>query len=354
MSYPRIVINLNKLKENATTILSWAKRNNVSLAYVNKCVNGDKKIASEILPLGFSFLADSRIENLKSIKTVVPKLLLRIGSIKEANKVVKYADYSLQSSIEVIKALDVAAAKLNKVHKIILMIDLGDLREGILFSSRELIDETVKEILTLKNISLEGVGTNLTCYGSIVPTDENLTVLKNIKEHIEETFNISLPIISGGNSSSLYLLKEDKLPQGINNLRIGEALLIGTDTSTGNKFTELHDDTFILEAEVVEVYEKPSFPIGKRSVDAFGRVQEYEDKGIMRRAIVAVGRQDIEESIISLVDKKIELVGASSDHLIINLKKSKKYKVGSIIKFKVEYGSLLRAFTSKYISKIYH
>ena len=117
MSYPRIVINLNKLKENATTILSWAKRNDVSLAYVNKCVNGDKKIASKILPLGFSFLADSRIENLKSIEIDVPKLLLRIGSIKEANKVVKYADYSLQSSIEVIKALDVAAAKLNKVHK---------------------------------------------------------------------------------------------------------------------------------------------------------------------------------------------------------------------------------------------
>lgn len=353
MSYPRVVVHLDRLKENASTILSWAKANNVSLCYVNKCVNGDKKIASEILPLGFSFLADSRIENLKNIETDVPKLLLRIGSVRNASKVVKYSDYSLQSDINVIRKLNEEASKLNKIHNIILMIDLGDLREGILFKNIDYIKEVTKEILTLKNISLKGVGTNLTCYGSIVPTKDNLSVLLNIKEELEKTFNISLPLVSGGNSSSLYLLKDNELPVGINNLRIGEALLIGTDTATGNKFNELRDDTFILEAEIVEIYKKPSFPIGKRSVDAFGRVQEYTDKGEMNRAIVAVGRQDIEESMIKLIDPNIELVGASSDHLIIDLKKSKKYKVGSIVKFKLEYGSLLRAFTSKYISKTY-
>lgn len=353
MSYPRIVVNFNKLKENANTILSWANKHQVNIAYVNKCVNGDKRIAKELLPLGFSYLADSRIENLKNIECDVPKLLLRIGSIRNAKSVVKYADISLQSDINTIVKLNEEAKLLNKNHEIILMIDLGDLREGLLFSDYDYIKGVASKILSLDNIVLKGVGTNLTCYGSIVPTKDNLTTLINIRDSLEKDLNISLALVSGGNSSSLYLLKDGEIPHGVNNLRIGEAILLGTDTSTGNKFDELHDDAFILEAEICELYTKPSFPIGQRSVDAFGRVQEYTDKGEMVRAIIAVGRQDIEESMLIPVDNNLEIIGASSDHLIINIKKGKKYKVGSIVKFKVQYGSLLRCFTSKYISKKY-
>ena len=201
--YPRVVININKLKENANIILNWAKNNNASLAYVNKCVNGNKRIAKEILSLGFDFIADSRIENLKDIDTDVKKMLIRIGSINNAKSVVKYSDISLQSNIKVIKELNKEAKKLNKIHEVILMIDLGDLREGILFNDIDLINETVKEILSLSNISLKGLGTNLTCYGSILPTEENLNELLNIKESLEKKFNITLDFISGWNSSSL-------------------------------------------------------------------------------------------------------------------------------------------------------
>ena len=349
--YPRVVININKLKENANIILNWAKNNNASLAYVNKCVNGNKRIAKEILSLGFDFIADSRIENLKDIDTDVKKMLIRIGSINNAKSVVKYSDISLQSNIKVIKELNKEAKKLNKIHEVILMIDLGDLREGILFNDIDLINETVKEILSLSNISLKGLGTNLTCYGSILPTEENLNELINIKVSLEKKFNITLDIISGGNSSSLYLLKDNKLPKGINNLRIGEAILLGTDTAKGEKFIELNDDAFILEAEIVEFYNKPSFPIGTRCVDAFGRVNEYIDRGKMNRAIVAIGRQDIEESMLTCVNNNIEIIGASSDHLILNIKNNNEYKIGSIVKFKLEYGSLLRCFTSKYVKK---
>ncbi len=353
MSYPRIIIDINKLKENAMTILSWAKNNNLSLAYVNKCVNGDKKIAGEILPLGFTYLADSRLENLKNIATTKKKMLLRIGSIKEAKNVVKYSDVSLQSSLKVIKKLNLEAIKLGKVHEIILMIDLGDLREGIFYSKQKLIDATVEEILSLSNISLIGLGTNLTCYGSIVPTKENLSVLVDIQNHINQKFNLSLDFISGGNSSSLYLLKDNNLPEGISNLRIGEAILLGTDTAKGEKFVELYDDAFILETEIVELYNKPSFPIGTRSVDSFGQVNEYVDLGNINRAIVAIGKQDVDETMITPLDENISIIGASSDHLILHIKNKQKYKVGSIVSFKVKYGSLLRCFTSKYVSKKY-
>lgn len=349
MKYPRVLIDLAKLKENALTILNWAKKHNIKLAYVNKCVCGNETIANELLALGFSYLADSRIENLINIKTNKEKMLLRIGSIANASDVVKCSDISLQSSIEVIEALNEEGQSLNKIHKIILMIDLGDLREGIFYKDIDLINSYVEKILKMKNISLVGLGTNLTCYGSIIPTKENLGELLSIKKHIEDKFSIKLNIVSGGNSSSLYLLKNGEIPEGINNLRIGEAVLLGTDTAKGVKFEDLHDDAFILETELCEVFSKPSFPIGVRSVNAFGELEEYEDRGIMIRGIVAIGRQDIADDMIVPLDKNVEIIGSSSDHLILKLPND--YKVGSVVKFKLKYGSLLRAFTSNYIKK---
>ena len=349
MKYPRVLIDLAKLKKNALTILSWANKHNIKLAYVNKCVCGNEAIANELLPLGFSYLADSRIENLIDIKTDKEKMLLRIGSIANASDVVKYSDLSLQSSIEVIEALNKEAKILNKIHKIILMIDLGDLREGIFYKDVNLIDTCVEKVLKMHHISLAGIGTNLTCYGSIVPTKENLGELLSLKAYIESKFGVKLDIVSGGNSSSLYLVKDNNIPDGINNLRIGEAVLLGTDTAKGIKFDELYDDAFILETELCEVFSKPSFPIGERSVNAFGEVEEYEDRGIMIRGIAAIGRQDVADDMIVPLDESVEIIGSSSDHLILKL--PSEYKVGSIVRFKLKYGSLLRAFTSSYIKK---
>lgn len=72
------------------------------------------------------------------------------------------------------KASDQEAAKQGKTHKVVLMIDLGDLREGIFFKDEDIIMSTVEEILKLKNIKLHGVGVNLTCYGAVIPKQDNL------------------------------------------------------------------------------------------------------------------------------------------------------------------------------------
>ena len=56
----------------------------------------------------------------------------------------------------------------------------------------------------------------------------------------------------------------------------------------------------------------------------------------MNPAIVTIGRQDIEESMLTCINDNIEIIGASSDHLILNIKNNTEYKVGSIVKFKLE------------------
>ena len=352
MSYPQVVVRFDKLLHNASTVIEWCKSHNVEAALVGKCVCADPVILGELLKCGFCMYADSREENLESVD-FRPRMLLRVAMPSNAERVVSCSEISLQSQLSTIKLLDEACEKLNKTHKIVLMIDLGDLREGLLYTSRQEILQAAAYVVSSKHLELEGIGTNLTCYGSIVPDETNLLELVNITRELERELGVRIPVIAGGNSSSVGIMREGRMPEGINLLRLGEVVLLGTDTAKGECFLELADDAFVLQGELVEVQTKPSMPIGNRSVNAFGEVVEYEDKGEMLRGIVAVGRQDVELDGLTPLDSAIDVIGGSSDHLILDLTRAEGYKVGDVVEFKLSYGALLSAFTGKYVGKKY-
>ncbi len=355
--YPKLRIDLNKIKHNLDKIAGIVNKANCSIMIVTKVVCADKEIIKIVDQNdNVEYYADSRIENLASIDTNTKKkkVLLRLPMLSDVDRVVKYADISLNSEIETIKALDRAAMLQDTKHKIILMIDLGDLREGIYFTNEQEIFETVQQILELQNIELYGIGVNLTCYGAVIPQNENLTMLADFAHKIEEKFGIKLPVVSGGNSSSLHLIEKNQLPQGINNLRIGEAFYLANETAYTNKIDDMYDDVMLLEAEIIELKEKPSIPVGETGVDAFGQRPVYEDRGIIKRAILSIGKQDIDIDSLTPVDSKIDILGGSSDHMILDVTKSDvDYKLGDIISFKLGYSATLKAFTSKYVAREY-
>jgi len=349
--YPLVEINGEKLRHNVKQIVSKCKEAGITSIFgVVKVLAGYQDAINDLISGGITHIADSRIENLKNISTKLKKVLLRIPMESEVHDVVKYCDISLNSELETIKKLN-HAARINRViHDIIVMFDLGDLREGIWYTSDYI--NFIAQIIELPNIRLVGIGTNLTCYGSVIPTQENLSILVRIKEEIERTFNIKLTYISGGSSSSLPLVYRQQLPKGINNLRIGEAFFLGRETAYGKNLIDCYQDVFILKAQIVELKRKPSFPIGERGFDAFGQVVQYEDKGMMDRAILAIGKQDVYPENLEPLDKRVKILGASSDHLIVDCTNTD-YKVGDIMDFKLSYGGLLQVMTSKYINKVY-
>ena len=353
--YPRLAIDLKKVKNNLDKITQMVKGSGSSLMIVTKGYSADMEIYKLLDESNIDYLADSRIQNLKKYEgTKKGRVLLRLPMNSETDEVVKYADVSLNSELKTIKNLNESAKVQDKIHKILLMIDLGDLREGIFFKNEDEINYTVEEILKLENIEIFGLGVNLTCYGAVIPKKDNLSVLVDIARKIEKKYDIKLQMISGGNSSSIYLIGKDELPEGINNLRVGEAFLLGGETAYGQKLEGFYDDAFTLEAEIIELKEKQSVPIGETGVDAFGNKPVYEDRGIIRRAIIAVGRQDVVPDALSPMDEKIDILGASSDHLILDVSKSdNEYHVGGIVNFKLSYSSLLRATTSGYVERVY-
>ncbi len=347
--YPVAQINLTKYKENLNNIISLTKEKNLYLAVVSKVFNGAQQLIDIINETEALYIGDSSLENIKNIRTNKKKMFLRISALSELKDVVKYADVSLQSELFTIKKLNEIAKDSNVIHEIILMFDLGDLREGIYYQDNYL--KVVEELLNLSNIRLLGIGTNLTCYGGLIPTKEVLEKLKDIKENIEETFKFKLAIISGGNSSSLYLLKDNKLPSFINNLRLGESIVLGRETAYGKALKNMHDDVITVEAEIVEIKNKPSFPEGITGMDAFGNEVKIIDQGLMNRAILALGKQNVDcKDLIPI--NNIEIIGCSSDHLIVNIK-DYNYKIGDKIKFKLTYGGILSVMTSPYVRKSY-
>jgi predicted amino acid racemase len=351
MGYPKLEINLDKIKHNVEVVVSLCKKNHIQVAGVTKVFCGHPKIARAYVDGGVSFLADSRIENLMKLRNFnIPKMMIRLPMISEAEKVVEYADISLNSEIETIKALSEKALEKGKVHQIILMVDLGDLREGYYYE-RDLYS-SIEEVLKLEGVNLLGIGTNLTCYGGVIPDEENLGRLTEIAGNIEERYHVKLEIISGGNSSSLHLLLEDNNIGGINRLRLGESLVLGVETAYGERIEDTYDDAFQLIAEIVEIKEKPSIPTGEIGRDAFGGTPTFVDYGIRKRMICAIGKQDIEFDTILPIDEDISILGGSSDHLILDGTDSKiDYKVGDTIRFKLNYGGILRAMTSEYVEK---
>ncbi|MDR7857209.1 ornithine racemase Orr [Tissierella sp.] len=350
MSYPRMTIDLETIRNNVKSVVRLCNTQDIKVAGVTKVFCGDPKIAKAYIDGGVSYLADSRIENLIRLKELdIPKIMLRLPMVSEVEKIVEYADISLNSEVETITLLSEKALEKNKVHKIILMVDLGDLREG--YYKEESLFEDIEKILKLRGVKIIGLGTNLTCYGGIIPTKETLERLSTLEKQIEKRFDIELEILSGGNSSTVHLLQDNKI-SGLNNLRLGESLVLGTESAYGKQLEATKNNAFKLQVQIIEVKEKPSLPTGNIGRDAFGNIPTFTDRGIRRRILCAVGKQDVEFGSLYPLDEGIIILGGSSDHLILDGSDSEMdYKVGDIIEFRMSYVGILRSMTSQYIGK---
>lgn len=351
MTYPRVLIDTKKILNNVQVLVKMAEKDGIEIAGITKGFCANKEVAKAYIDGGVKYLADSRISNLKKLEEFkIPKILLRLPMVSNVEDVVSYSNISLNSEVETIRALSQAALKLNKVHGIILMADLGDLREGY-FIDEELLS-AVDKIRDLKGINLLGIGVNFTCYGGVIPNKDLTNKLVTINNKVRERYGIKLDIISGGNSSSIYLLGNKSL-DGINNLRLGESLLFGTESAFGHRIPDTYNDAFTLEVEVIEVKHKPSVPTEKIGKDAFGKTPIFNDRGVRKKIICAVGKQDTDFDTMFPYDKELIILGGSSDHLILDGSDSNiEYKVGDIIKFNLHYVSVLRLMTSPYVEKV--
>ena len=349
MSAPRLEIDLDKIQHNARTLVERLSARGIFVTGVTKSALGCPEIASAWLRAGVHGLGDSRIENIETMRhaqVAATMTLIRSPMISQVQRVVEQADISYNTELDVIIQLSSAAQKAKRTHGVVLMVELGDLREGIM--PGELI-EAVRETLRLPNILIKGIGTNLACRCGVTPDANNMAELSRLADAIDVSFGPILSIVSGGNSANLeWALRATDVGR-INDLRLGEALLLGCEPLHRQAIEGLYTDAFTLIAEVIESKVKPSQPWGEIGQNAFGESPSITNRGNISQTILAIGQQDIDLNGLQAPDG-IALLGASSDHLIIEHKHC--LPIGSEVSFQLNYSTLLRAMTSPFVTKV--
>ena len=347
LRYPRLEINLSALRNNAKRIVDMCGEQGVSVVGVIKGATGIPEVAKAFADGGVDIIGSSRLEQLRDAKDFgidKPLMLIRVPMMSEIEEVVELCAGSLNSEVSVLEALNDEATKQHKVHRVVLMADLGDLREGF-WDKEELMDVALRVENEMDGLFLAGVGTNVGCYGSILPTPDKLQELVDIAREIEDKIGRKLDIVSGGATSSLMRIADKNIPEGINSLRIGEGILLNRDLGLfyGYDLKGMRKDTFTLKAEVIEVKVKPSHPQGEIGVDAFGKRPEYVDRGMRKRALIAIGKVDYgDPDEIFLKDEGIEVLGASSDHTILDVENYLgDLKPGDVLEFDINYASIV-------------
>lgn len=355
--FPMLEVNLDAIRTNSQVLCGLCGKHGISVAGIIKFSDGNLQIAKAYLEGGCAQLGVSRAKHLQAIKEALPNaqtLLTRSPTRGDLEATAKYADLSIHSDADVLRLLNDEAAKYNTFPGIILMLDVGDLREGV-----DNIDELVelaKLCESLPNLRLQGVGTNHACLNGILPCWENLTFLVEGAEAVERAIGRRLDIISGGSSINLLLLKDgiNQMPPRINHLRLGGSIAnpINIRLIRGLHFDGMREDSVRLIAEIVEIHEKASVPRGISTKNWAGQTVQQVDKGRRKRAILAIGSQDISDAKTLIpLDPGVEIIGCSSDHTIVDVTDTcREWRSGDTLAFQVRYANMLCAFSGDHIS----
>ncbi|MBD8487234.1 alanine/ornithine racemase family PLP-dependent enzyme [Echinicola sp. CAU 1574] len=350
-------LNLYKdnLRKNYEFLREKFNEYDVAWGVVSKLLCGNEIYIQELIDLGVDEVHDSRISNLakvKNINSAIQTVYIKPPSKRNLKDVVMYADVSLNSELNTIKWISEEAVKQEKKHQIIIMVETGDLREGVMGDD---LVEFYSKIFQLPNVEVIGLGTNLNCLNGVMPSTDKLVQLSLYKQIIELKFNKEIPWVSAGTSVTIPLMLNHQLPKGINHFRVGETLYFGANLFDGSTIEGMNDGVFELCAEIIELQEKPLLPIGNLAANPQGEITEIDVSLYGQssyRGILDLGLLDVDPKYLIYDKNEFEVLGGSSDMLILDLGKNpKNYKVGDLIRFKLKYMGALAILNSYYIEK---
>ncbi len=346
----------NKLRRNYDFLNNLFEEEGVQWGIVTKLLCGNEDYIREIIDLGVEEVHDSRVSNLQIAKDINPgihTMYIKPPPKGTIEQVVSVADISLNTEFDTIKMLSDEAVKQKKLHRIIIMIEMGDLREGVM---REDLLDFYSDVFQLPGISVVGLGTNLNCLHGVMPSQDKLVQLSLYKQLIEMKFNRKIQFISGGASVTIPLLLNKQLPREINHFRVGETIYFGNNLFSDSPVEGMETGVLELFTEIIEVSEKPKVPTGELGEDPSGETHQINEGDYGEnhyRAIIDVGLLDIDPKFLIPKDKGLTIIGSSSDMLIVELGSNNSgYKVGDVISFELKYMGALSILNSNYIDKV--
>lgn len=342
MSTPRVEIDLDKIRHNTQFLVAQLKPRGINVIGVTKAVCGHPEVARAMLDGGAVGLAESRISNVERLRNAgisCPITLIRPPMMSQLARVVDSCSASYNTEIEAIKILGAIAQEKGKIHNIALLVEMGDLRDGILPGD---LNAFAEELVDLPGVSLRGIATNFACFSGKIPSSQELTTFSRLADDLEQVCGPCLIEISGGNSANLPWGVGPHSKGRINELRLGEAILLGLNPATGEPITGLQTDAFTLMSEVIETKRKPEMVETPRAKQEVKYPRVVSDLCAASRSILAIGYQDVDVDGLTFPEGTT-LKGATSDHTVVEATDGH-WKYGDKISMKPNYSALLRIF----------
>lgn len=346
MNTPRVEVDLAKIRHNTQSLAKRLNPRGIAVTGVTKAVCGNADIAQAMLDGGAAGLADARVSHVKKLRNAGIKgsvTMLRTPMLSELEQIVLGCETSYNTELAVIAGLAAAAVQAKTVHKVILMVEMGDMREGVMPDQLAVI---AHEVDRMPGVELKGIGANFACLNNVAPDVSKMADLSKLAKTIESKRGAPLEIVSGGNSANLpWALAQSDVGR-VNDLRLGEAILLGVDPISGEHINGLYADAFTLVAEVIETRLTPE-PVSNADLSMAALCLVPHD-ALIGRSILALGLQDTDPTGLTM-PARCQFVGATSDHTVITGLKPHP-KVGAEVKFRMNYGALMRAMAAPDIS----
>lgn len=357
-----LIVKIENILGNIHKLDRLIKKRGMTWSLMVKMLSGNRlvleKLFEDDVVRSLHSFGDSRLSSLRTIKSIDPSLrtmYIKPPAIKNIKSVVKHADVSFNTSLSTILALNREAQRQERIHEVLIMIEMGELREGVM---REEIMDFYEKVFELSNVRILGIGTNLGCMYGVEPTYDKLIQLCLYKQLLEAKFNRKIELVSGGSSITLPLLTQNRVPDAMNHFRIGEAAFHGVSPLDNDRFDHLSMDTFDVRANIIELQEKAMIPdgtIGEANIGHTSDLSHFDEKQRRYRAIVDFGILDVDHGNLTPRDETVEFIGITSDMTVYDLGRdfeggrTGSYRVGSELSFKPNYMAVARLFNSKFI-----
>jgi predicted amino acid racemase len=101
-----IELHKDKLKHNYNYLDNLFNKNKIQWAVVTKLLCGNIQYLKEVLNLGITQICDSRVSNLKTIKSIkndIETIYIKPPAKRSIKSIVKYADISFNTEYETIR-----------------------------------------------------------------------------------------------------------------------------------------------------------------------------------------------------------------------------------------------------------
>jgi predicted amino acid racemase len=351
---PYIEINSNSILENLERVREVCRKQSVALTVVTKFFTSDTALVRLLYENGVDSIADTNIENFaqKGLpplkKTLIKTSLSGIRSLSGLAPASRPQRLFISDEALLEAAGDFVEEAEDGAVETVLVAEAGDLRDGFY------MEDIPAVAARYGKARIAGVAANFGCLSGKMP---DVPVIRRLFESAAAIPPVGAstvpPIVSIGGTVAYNLLASGALSGMVTELRMGEGIFFGWDSSSSAPLEGFKRDAFTLYGEIVEIREKTVEPVEGAGYTAFGGEAAPRKRGRRLCAVLDFGLLGGSMYDLEPLDRNVEAAGQTYDFTVLDITESAEgYKTGGFVPFRAMYAASARAFLNPYIKRV--